>query len=358
MREVVSIIVPVYNVEKYLKKCVKSIINQTYKKLEIILVDDGSPDRSGTICDCLAEKDRRIRVIHKENGGVSTARNAGIEVATGEYICFVDSDDWLPSNAIEILISRIKKDYSDFCMGDVMHVGIRDSSLWKLKDACIEIENINEIVSFGYALKAPWAKLFRSEIIKKTRLSFLPGIAYGEDTIFVWSYLSYCNRISIIDSVVYFYSLLNVSNASGKYYRDMADWQYLYIKALETTVGRCSLSYQRKRELVCQEVVKGVFYWGMVYSQHLIFSKRDELIDRLHYTVNLFRDYLFDDSLEFCKGMEKEQEMLKNYIISEDYDGLTAWYLQIIQSQKKKVLAETTRKIVLYFKRNWIYLRY
>ena len=96
----------------------------------------------------------------------------------------------------------------------------------------------------------------------------------------------------------------------------------------------------------------------MVYSQHLIFSKRDELIDRLHYTVNLFRDYLFDDSLEFCKGMEKEQEMLKNYIISEDYDGLTAWYLQIIQSQKKKVLAETTRKIVLYFKRNWIYLRY
>ena len=105
----VSIIVPIYNVEKYLKKCVNSIINQTYKSLEIILVDDGSPDRSGALCDRLAEKDSRIRVIHKANGGVSTARNAGIEAATGEYICFVDSDDWLPENAVWDLLSLSEK---------------------------------------------------------------------------------------------------------------------------------------------------------------------------------------------------------------------------------------------------------
>lgn len=134
MNELVSVIVPVYNVEKYLKKSVNSIICQTYSNLDIILVDDGSPDRSGYLCDRFAEKDKRIRVIHKENGGVSTARNAGIDAATGTYICFVDSDDWLPSNAIEILTSRIKSDDSDFCIGEITQIGIRHTSPWHLNN--------------------------------------------------------------------------------------------------------------------------------------------------------------------------------------------------------------------------------
>ena len=94
----VSIIVPVYKVEKYLRKCIDSIINQTLKDIEIILVDDGSPDNCGKICDEYAAKDTRIKVIHKENGGLSSARNAGMEVAEGEYIGFVDSDDWIESD--------------------------------------------------------------------------------------------------------------------------------------------------------------------------------------------------------------------------------------------------------------------
>ena len=96
----VSIIVPVYKVEKYLRKCIDSIINQTLKDIEIILVDDGSPDNCGKICDEYAAKDTRIKVIHKENGGLSSARNAGMEVAEGEYIGFVDSDDWIESDLI------------------------------------------------------------------------------------------------------------------------------------------------------------------------------------------------------------------------------------------------------------------
>lgn len=99
----VSVIVPIYNVEAYLERCVDSIINQTYKNLEIILVDDGSPDRCGEICDEYASKDSRIVVIHKENGGLSDARNAGIEKAQGEYLSFVDSDDWIEPNMIEVL---------------------------------------------------------------------------------------------------------------------------------------------------------------------------------------------------------------------------------------------------------------
>ena len=93
--ELISIIVPVYNVEEYLKECIDSIINQTYKRIEIILVDDGSTDKSGKICDDYAKIDKRIKVVHKENGGLSDARNVGISVSSGKYIAFVDSDDWV-----------------------------------------------------------------------------------------------------------------------------------------------------------------------------------------------------------------------------------------------------------------------
>lgn len=109
MKPEISIIVPVYKVEKYLKKCVDSILNQTFKDFELILVDDGSPDNCGKICDEYAHKDSRVKVIHKENGGLSSARNAGLDIAQGEYIGFVDSDDWIEPDMYEILYKLIKK---------------------------------------------------------------------------------------------------------------------------------------------------------------------------------------------------------------------------------------------------------
>ena len=109
MSDKISVIVPVYNVENYLRRCVDSIINQTYKNLEIILVDDGSPDNCPVICDEYAQKDSRIKVIHKENGGLSSARNCGMDMATGEYIGFVDGDDWIESDMYKFLIENAEK---------------------------------------------------------------------------------------------------------------------------------------------------------------------------------------------------------------------------------------------------------
>lgn len=114
--ELISVIVPIYKVENYLEKCVETIVNQTYLNLEIILVDDGSPDSCGTICNKLAEKDSRIRVIHKKNGGLSDARNAGIRIATGEYFLFVDSDDFISYSMIETLYKSIKKNNADMAV--------------------------------------------------------------------------------------------------------------------------------------------------------------------------------------------------------------------------------------------------
>lgn len=114
----ISVIVPVYNVEKYLRRCVESIMSQTYKEIEILLIDDGSTDDSGRICDDLALKDRRIHVFHKENGGVSSARNLGIERACGDYICFVDSDDWIDIDYFENAIPVLKEAHPRLLMNN------------------------------------------------------------------------------------------------------------------------------------------------------------------------------------------------------------------------------------------------
>ena len=109
MEKLISVVLPVYNVERYIIKCMNSVLSQTYKNIEIILVDDGSQDRCPEICERYAKKDKRVKVIHKENGGLSDARNAGIKVANGEYITFIDSDDYVDNDYVEFLYNTIEK---------------------------------------------------------------------------------------------------------------------------------------------------------------------------------------------------------------------------------------------------------
>lgn len=119
----ISIIVPIYKVEQFIDKCIDSIVNQSYNNLEIILIDDGSPDRCPEICDEWAKKDSRIKVIHKENGGAASARNAGLEIATGDYIGFVDSDDWIDKDMYEFLIKQLPED-ADFIRCSLRKIGL------------------------------------------------------------------------------------------------------------------------------------------------------------------------------------------------------------------------------------------
>ena len=172
MKPLVSIIVPVYKVEKYLDRCVESLVNQTYKNIEIILVDDGSPDNCPEMCDAWAQKDSRIVVIHKENGGVSSARNKGLESARGEWIWFVDSDDYVELFALEKLVPMT--DNSDLIIFDT-----RIDELYVKDDRFFD--NYYFMYRFGFG---PCNKLYKKSIITENNLKFDVEEAIGEDLLF------------------------------------------------------------------------------------------------------------------------------------------------------------------------------
>ena len=146
MQKLISIIIPIYDVQCYLRKCIDSVINQTYKNLEIILVDDESPDNCGEICEEYAKKDNRIKVIHKKNGGLSSARNAGLDVCTGEYVSFIDSDDFVEETYIEELCNMIEKNEADISMAN--RYKVQDDKIEEFKHyMCVTKEmNSNELL--------------------------------------------------------------------------------------------------------------------------------------------------------------------------------------------------------------------
>ena len=206
MKDLISIIVPVYNVEKYLEKCIESIVNQTYQNLEILLIDDGSTDCSGKICDEYAQKDKRIKVIHKENGGVSSARNKGLAEATGEYIGFVDGDDYIDKNMYEIMLKEIKKDTIEFVMCDFNIVNPKDEmEEIDLERYPIEVMRKVKSIEKFYPSSEVWRCLFMREQLKNVKFDEDMNIA--EDLKFICHYiLTNCKNNSIfIKRKLYYY---------------------------------------------------------------------------------------------------------------------------------------------------------
>ncbi|MFR9524371.1 MAG: glycosyltransferase family 2 protein [Rikenellaceae bacterium] len=173
----ISVVVPIYNVEEYLPRCLDSIIAQTYTNIEILLVDDGSPDNAGTICDTYADKDNRIHVFHIPNGGVAKARQLGVESSTGEYIVFVDPDDWLPLDSIEVLYSNMSDDV-DIVIGSILTNESR-VSIPSLEQKILARQQLIEVILDRIIIiGAPWCKLYRRHIF--TCKSF-PNVRRSQD---------------------------------------------------------------------------------------------------------------------------------------------------------------------------------
>lgn len=187
MSDLVSIIIPVYNAEVYLQRCVTSLLRQTYKQIEIILVDDGSPDNSGTICDEYAKIDKRVRVIHKANGGAATARNKGLDEARGKYICFVDADDYVSCEYIETLYNLLVENNADIAQCDYLLTFKGDSQMPQEKKiisnyTAIEMLKLFQIENdFRIKIVVVWNKIYKREIFDDIR--FPEGIIYEDEAI-------------------------------------------------------------------------------------------------------------------------------------------------------------------------------
>lgn len=210
MEEKISVIIPIYKVEKYLEKCVKSVLNQTYKNLEVILVDDGSPDNCGKICDMFAERDKRIFVIHKENGGISDARNVGLRKATGEYIAFVDSDDYIEPDMYEELLQHIKKDRSELAICNFWYVDEMGTSIDERNN---DLPIRDEVISGDEALArlaekkywyyvTAWNKLYQKQLLEGIEF---PKGKIREDEFVAHHVLYKCKRISCVKKPLYQY---------------------------------------------------------------------------------------------------------------------------------------------------------
>lgn len=201
----ISIIVPVYNIEKYLRDCLDSIINQTYKELDIILVDDGSTDSSGRICDEYALIDKRVRVLHNINCGVSCARNSGLEVARGEGVCFIDSDDTVECNYIECLANAWMEYKCDLVICNIKDIYPNRISLKrKLKGELTGVfrEDYWKLIEL---LRVPVVKLYRLDLIKEYSLLFPTDVNTAEDQIWNFSYYKHISSYLYIDNALYNY---------------------------------------------------------------------------------------------------------------------------------------------------------
>jgi glycosyltransferase involved in cell wall biosynthesis len=202
----VSVIIPVYNVEKYLRRCIESVLAQSYTNFEIILIDDGSTDSSGQICDEYAMINNRIKVYHKGNAGVSSARNLGLRYAEGKWIVFVDSDDYVKKDYILHLIQDSSDDIDLVISYAIIDrygiVEVEQYSLANIDDCNFDILFLQYKI---YWHTSPWGKLFRKDIIDILGLTFCEGMHISEDLVFLYTYLTKCHQIKITGKSDYYY---------------------------------------------------------------------------------------------------------------------------------------------------------
>lgn len=243
----ISVIVPIYNAAQYLVKCIDSILSQNFKDFELLLINDGSTDESGAICDEYSSRDSRVNVYHKSNGGVSSARNWGIDKANGEYLAFVDSDDYVEQTYLSSMYSRIEQGInlvaSAFCYESEKGA---INKLFLYDKICIDKRNINDMLT-DLSYMTPWGKLFNKEIIDNNSIRFDEHINSGEDTLFVYTFLLFVKQIKTVNDVSYHY-LIRDSGLSKRTYslqerKYALDCFKTVLKAHEKNIPGADLSF-------------------------------------------------------------------------------------------------------------------
>ena len=254
----ISIIVPVYKVEKLIRRCVDSILSQSFTEWELILVDDGSPDNSGGICDELAHKDSRIMVLHKPNGGASSARNLGLEHAIGDYIAFIDADDYIRPQFLARMMSQTPADLVICGFDNIGTDGFQPET----ESICLNgnAASINRLIAIPYYLDTPWCKLFRRKLIVDNNQTFDCGLRLSEDTLFCYKFLYFCETVNVISDRLYFYN--GTWGGDSKYeltYDELSYASKCVISALDSLSEKFNTSINTRYKCFHLAKLKGLF---------------------------------------------------------------------------------------------------
>ena len=283
VNQLVSVIIPAYNVEKYVERCVYSVINQTYHDIEIVIVDDGSTDSTGMLCDKLAKEDDRIMVVHKMNGGLSDAKNVGISESHGEYIVFVDSDDYVATDMIEQMMCAMTEPYiSMVVVGFWQQKGENKTYCGPAGNRMISGEEALMDIFVGHEVySASWNKLYRRELFENNR--FVVGMI-NEDSEIVTKLLVECNMVVLIAKPLYFYMIREGSITQSVFSKK----NYEGIKAYRTAVNICK---DRKKEML---PFARYYEASRIYNTYIELVKSDAMMINYRF---LLRVILFVRSL-------------------------------------------------------------
>lgn len=348
---VITVIVPVYNSAKYLCRCLDSIINQSFSDLEIILIDDGSTDESGNICDDYASQDSRIQVVHSKNQGQSAARNIGLLGAYGEFVFFMDSDDEICVDSIQRLYDGYCRSGADCVIGDfqrVDHYGNVIRHSWKQDDVEFDKFEIREIVleylrekHSNKILVDAWGKLFKLSIIKNHMLCFDETMKSHENMIFVFSYLNFCEKLYYVHQFMYTYYRNQDNIASGYLMKDPLVYKKVYYYIAKTL---CS------EEKNIKEIVGNAFIKESIATLFLIIQ-RSKLKDfyQIYRMVNLIiNDSDVQSNLKFYCTNNPDDVRIAPYLIKVKWVAglIITFKLKILFSNLKMKLKSSFRKFI------------
>ncbi len=301
MEGLISVIVPVYNVEKWLNKCVDSILAQTYKNIELILVDDGSPDRCGEICDSYAEKDARVKVIHQENARQGAARNSGLDIAKGDYIGFVDSDDYIAPDMYEEMLSKMEEHNADMAVCGFYNISPYRAVAGSTHDGVLVMDN-REAMKTYYSTNlihcTVWNKLYKRELWEDLRF---PEKIFREDEYIFYKVLTKSKRTVHIGDAKYYYNIREGSSEHGRF----DDRYMISIESIDRQLSFVEGNYPELRESVMNGCVRvrysliemmvlsgGVKKYEKEYREMKEFLKKNkEMAMRLEKRISRFIKY-------------------------------------------------------------------
>lgn len=309
MDPLISIIVPVYNVEKYLEKCINSLIEQTYKNLEIILIDDGSLDKSPDICDKWGEKDKRIKIIHKNNGGLSEARNVGIDNAKGEYISFVDSDDWIDTNFINYLYKQLELYNADISASAIVKVYKDYNEIQPINKTKVRYTNeeaLDTLLSGKDFCAVAWNKLYKKDVIRNLRF---PVGKIHEDEFFSYKVMSNANKLVLVPNAIYFYR-----QRTGSI---MQKWSIKHLDVLEAFKERMDFMNRYYPKLYLKS--KYSFYLACIYNAKEVLNSPEDMIpEKIDVILNYISKLKFT-LIDISKlGLKKSVFILRGRLVLWD----------------------------------------